>query len=339
LVAAVDAQEQSILRVLGMALGTEEVYGQKRASRQLITELRAKKFRVALGKGKHSRREQFMLDEDALLEYSKANTQDKVGEKYREAMKGFRDVQKQYELLDAQLKELNIVVEGTNAGVIDFGIAVLSSTGELYARRRRAGGGLTDGDYERIAGELGQQRRIEAMSAIVTGLMTAYHASIRDGKNPKLIDDYVNETLKAFPVQGKASSDDAHAFVQGMFDDLDRARERYHGYGRVLYGEDEYASRKAHIDEQFEQVAQNLKAAPRSTGSSAESVARVALGSGSALSSAERPVAAIDHRVGAVVNAATALQKGDVKGALVASASLVPEGPAKQALSLVLKFF
>jgi hypothetical protein len=352
---AVDGGEQDVLHAFDVALGKADPMKTKKKSsaEELVTYLRGKKVRLGLGKGTRSRRQTFMLDETAKLEF-------KDGPGRGLKMQEYREVMGKFEELGMHLQEEHHVLETTNHGLLDLNMAIMVGVGNIYAERQKENLDFDDKDHAIVAELISAQRRVEQLSALATGLETAYHAVIRDNKDPKVIRAYVEETAKGFPTKGEATVADAKAYVASLQRDLPGSKERYEGWVRDLYGEENFAAYQKGIEERFAKV-DALLSTPRSTGSASgpppsntppsstapsgsstkpatAKVGSILPGGGGVVDTAMN-LLPIDGRAKVALKGVAALAQGDFKGAISAATSLVPDGPLKKGLSIVASLF
>ncbi len=292
----------------------------------LITYLRGKKFRVALGKGVRSERQKFLLDREAKNEFNDGPGKGMKRDEHREIWGKFDE-------LDAHLQEARNVMEKTNQGLIQLDMAIMNMAARMYADRHSTNLELDDTDYELIADTIACQRRVEALSGLATGLMTAYHVAIREKKDPKLITTFVDETSRGFPTKGEATPADARAFVESLKTDLAASKARYSGWVRDLWGEEHYSSYQRGVEKDFAKLEELMafeKTSASSANAKAPPTAKTVLADASA--------AAIDGKAALAFKGVGALATGDFKGAIGAASNLVPDGPLRKGLSIIGSF-
>jgi hypothetical protein len=231
-------------------------------------------------------------------------------------------------------------------------MGIMLGVATIYADRHNHGFDLDDTDYQLVTDFIAAQRRVEQISAAATGLMTTYHAVIRDNKDPKLIAKYIEEAQKGFPTTGTATLDEGKAYVASLKKDAQGGKERYSQWVKDLHGEEMFGSYKSGIDENFSKIdtlmstemgsKQTAVASTGSSGgttSSADPLARganaLAKGDYAGAANAAADLLPIDGRARTAVKGVVALASGDYKGAVNAGISMVPEGPIKKGLSLL----
>ena len=358
---ALDAVDKQVAFAMDCALGKEAPMKTKKKSRavDLVTFLRGKKFPLRLGKAVHSRRETFMVDrESAKLEWNDAAGKGLPLDKRRE-------VGDKLDELEMQLEESHNLVEQVGQGMLDLNMGIMIGIGTIYAERHKAGYEMDDTDYGVVAEFVAAQRRVETQSAMATGLMTSYHAVVRDGRDPKMIEAYVNEASKGFPTAGSATDADAKAYVGSLKRDTSGAKARYVQWTKDLHGEEMFASYAKGIDEKFAKIdqlmstemgAKTASSPPPSAGGGGGGAGGGGGGNGgdvnavkNGLNAAMRGDAAgvalaaadvlpIDGRAKTAIRGAVLIAQGDFKGALGAATSLVPDGPIKKGLSILGSF-
>lgn len=328
---AVDGADDYVKHGFDVAVGKADPMKikKKTPAADLISYLRAKKFRVALGKGVQSERQKFLLDREAKLEF---NDGPGKGMKHAE----HREIWGKFDELDMHLQEARSIMEKTNQDLIQFNMMIMKSSAQVYADRHSTNLELDDADYEIIANMIGAQRRVEALSGLATGLMTAYHVAIREKKDPKLITTFVEETSKGFPTKGEATPAEARAFVESLKTDLAASKSRYSGWLRALWGEDHYSSYERGVEQDFAKI-QDLMAFEKTPAQSASAKATPAAPAGkAALASASNAAnAAIDGNAATAFKGVVALATGDFKGAIGAASNLVPDGPLRKGLLFI----
>lgn len=327
----VDEGEAEVVHAFDVAVGKADPRKtrKKTSAKELVLYLREKKVRLGLGKGVHSRREQFMLDRDALGEFNSGPGQGlKTGER--------REVLGKYDELNKHLEEAHLAVERTTGGLIRLNMAIMMGSAKLVADRHASGLDLDGKDYRTIAELIAAQRRVETLSAMATGLMAAYHAVVRDGKKPDVIEAYVNETRKAFPTTGAATEEEARAYVASLKKDAGGAKKRYTDWIRDVYGEENLPSMQRGIDDDFAKIAALLSTETKSPSSNG----KPPLGSDvRAPSGGLADLLPIDGKAKVAIGGVLALAQGDVKGAINAVTTLVPDGPIKKGLALITALF
>ncbi|MBX3262706.1 MAG: hypothetical protein KIS78_28395 [Labilithrix sp.] len=318
---SLDEGEAEVKHAFDVALGKADPrkIGKKTPAADLVTFLRAKKFRVALGKGIQSNRQKFLLDREAKAEFN-----DGPGKGI--PRKEHREIWGKFDELDMHLQEARVAMERTNQGLIKFNMLLMTSAAKIYADRHHTNLELDDTDYELLAELIAAQRRVEALAGLSTGLMTAYHVVIRENKDPKVLTSFAEETSKGFPTKGEASSADARAFVESLKRDLAGSKERYQGWVRDLWGEDEYSLYAKGIDDDFAKIEQ-LMAVEKGTSPDRPSA------------KASADALPIDGNAQTAFRGVVALATGDFKGAIGAASSLVPEGPLRKGLSILASLF
>ena len=327
---AVDGAEAEVRHSFDVAIGKADPMKTKKATpaADLVNWLRAKKFRVALGKGIQSKRQLFLLDREAKGEF-------KDGPGKGLPMKQYREVMAKFDELDMHLQEARHVMEATNQGLIRLNMAIMTNTAKVYADRRQSNLELDDADYAMIASLIAFQRRVESLSGLATGLMTAYHVVIRENKDPKVIASFVEETSKGFPTKGEATPAEARAFVESLKRDLAGSKERYSGWIRDLWGEDEYSQYEKGVTSDFAKIealmaVERGHGAPPATAKALPATPPTAGGVVGALP--------IDGRAKVAFRGVAALATGDFKGAISAASNLVPDGPLRKGLSIIAMF-
>lgn len=317
---AIDEAEADVEHAFDVAVGKADPMKikKKTPAADLITYLRGKKLRVALGKGVQSERQKFLLDRDAKNDF---NDGPGKGIKHDER----REIWDRFDQLDAHLQEARNVVERTHHGLIQLDMAIMKMAAQVHADRRSTNLELDDADYALIADMIACQRRVEALAGLATGLMTAYHVAIREKKDPKLITTFVERTSSGFPTKGEATPADARAFVASLETDLAASKARYAGWVRDLWGEDQYGSYARGVERDFAKIRELM--------AYEKSAAEAPPASKAALSAPAVP--AIDGKAAAAFKGVAALATGDFKGAVGAASSLVPEGPLRKGLSFI----
>lgn len=322
---AVDEAEAYVKHGFDVAVGKLDPMSikKKTPAADLITYLRAKKFRVALGKGVGSERQKFLLDREAKREFHDGPGRGiKRGE--------HREIWEKFDQLDAHLQEARNVMEKTNQGLIRLNMVIMKVSAQMCADRHSTNLELDDTDYETIADLIAAQRRVEALSGLATGLMTAYHVAIRENKDPMLVTRFVEETSKGFPTKGDATPAEARAFVESLKTDLAASKARYSGWVRDLWGEEHYSSYERGVEQDFATIQELMafqKTARPIASAKASPPGKAAL--------ANAGTATIDGQAATAFKGVVALATGDFKGAIVAASSLVPDGPLRKGLAFI----
>lgn len=351
---AIDAREATVQHAMDVSQGKADPMKTKKtaSAAELVTYLRGKKMKISLGKGVHSRREKFMLDNDT----NKQDFNNGAGKSVTSDQR--REIFDKYEQLGMHLQEVHGTVEGSAQDLLDLNMGIMLGVATIYADRHQHGYELDDTDLQLVADFIASQRRVEQISAAATGLETTYFAVIRDNKDPKVIGKYVEEAQKGFPTTGTASLDEAKAYIASLKKDAQGGKERYYQFTKDLHGEEFFGSYKPGIDEKFAKTEQ-LMATPMGSRQAATPSApgnnggAGAPGSGDALSRGANALAKgdyagaanaaadllpIDGRAKTAVKGVVALASGDYKGAINAGLGLVPEGPIKKGLSILASF-
>jgi hypothetical protein len=214
------------------------------------------------------------------------------------------------DLFGAQAQEAQRSFEDIERALLDVGLAQMIAVARVYA----------DKDYAAVQRILTQTHRLEAVSALATGLVASYRAVLGESRDPKALEHYADAILKR-RAGGEATLDEAKGYVECLVS-ADRAavRAHYERLAQALYPADAQATVIARVDVTFAEVDRNVGASPPQSDAAAAALSAVPL----------------EGKAHVALEAARALARADLKGAMRAAVDLAPDDALKSALTAMI---
>jgi len=149
----------------------------------------------------------YSLDEKAFFDWYR--TKDPDGTKLPAVRSAFLELRAQGDQIASMMRRF--LQDQEQATLI-----TVARTQFMLASRKKLGGKLDDKDMEHVRIALGQQKRVEALTAVALGLTATFQGAVADNKNPKAVDAIAEASAKGLPLEVSVSDAQAKQFVDEL---------------------------------------------------------------------------------------------------------------------------
>jgi hypothetical protein len=286
---------------------------------------------------------------DRLMELQRKLTEQRASKaEKKEVMNGSKYVMKLSDLRSG-VTSVSFQAYRSNTLVQSQSLTTMVSLSQMIGKRRNMDMELSAEDYARAKGCLERARRGEALAASMTGMLAAYQAVLNDGADPKALDAIAEATRKAFPLKVTVSDDEAKSYLDNLGHHIAEQKTKYEQMMRKTYGDARYEKLyKASVDGIFRQAASAESQPSSSQAVAAVRASRATASAGAAPAGGGVPMTGTRDAKSLVpdevnqglqqvhqgLGVASAVQSGDVSGALAGAAKVAPaDGPFGSSLA------
>jgi hypothetical protein len=122
----------------------------------------------------------------------------------------------------------------TNSSVQFLSLATMGRVSRILSGRPPSA--LSEAETTTLKGRVARVRRAEAAAATSLGLLATYEAVVNDGRDPKALDAFAEQTSKSFPMTPDVTDDDVKAYVAALPANPSEMMARYDAVMRNAMG-------------------------------------------------------------------------------------------------------